>query len=222
MRANPADLVPGVTVGQPFYRRCDARWHPGASCAAFHVQDVPLCLLRCAQVYAPVHILPVLLFRFGHTLRHPWATTKSLASAVLASSAFLTTYVTVVKLTVCALRTTRHTDAPWHAAVAGALSALGLGFENEKRVSELMLYCAPKAVDVLWQLLERRGLVTRVRFGEGFLFACAAAILLSLDRTDFRPTYARLLDFLFGAEQYQFHTDPADRRIPAQQTDGEM
>jgi len=219
-QAPPRALLPGVPCGPPFHRRCDEVFHPGQSCAVYHTAGIPALALRCARLYAPVHLVPLVLFRWRSLLQDPAGTAVRAGTAIGRSTAFLTGYVAIVKGLLCAQRTARRSDAWWQASAAGVLSGLALSFEAPKRASELMLYCLPKAVDVAFQLLERRGLVSRVPLGNVVMFSVAMAIVLALDRSDFRPAYSSLLGLLFGEDQSTFNSDPvasgaAPLRVPA-------
>jgi hypothetical protein len=83
----------------------------------------------------------------------------------------------------------------------GPAAALGLFFESPKRNSELMLYCAIRGLDVVWQLLERDGWVMRLPHGDVALFCASMAVLLSTPRSDFKPTYRTVVNFLFGTNK---------------------
>lgn len=207
-QAPPRALLPGVACGPPFFRRCDEVYHPGESCAVAHARDLPALVGRCLRLYAPVHLVPLLLFRARAAIADPLSTSIRAATAIARSTAFLTTYVSVVKASLCLERNVRTADSWWQASLAGVLSGLALSFEAPKRASELMLYCLPKGLDVGFQLLERRGLVKRMPYGSVVMFSAAMAIVLALDRSDFRPAYASLLGLLFGHDQSTFNSDP--------------
>lgn len=211
-QASPSALLPGVMAGPTFFRRCDEVWHPGKSCLRAHLEDVPALMLRCVRLYAPVHTIPVVLFRWRDLLSQPVDSVVRVVKSVAQSSLFLSAYVTMVKSTLCALRNLRHEDAAWHAAAAGLISGSALLFEQGKRASELMLYCMPKGIEVAFQLLERAGLVVRVQGGDVIMFCAAMGVILALDREDFRPAYAAFLNILFGTDQARFHQPP---RSPA-------
>lgn len=204
----PRSVLPGVRAGPPFWRTCQEAYHPGRSCAVYHTSELPALAAQCVRLYAPVHLVPLLLFRWKAFVKEPLVSARRAALAIGRSVAFLTGYVTIVKAGLCLQRVERRRDAWWQAALVGTLAGLSLRFEAPKRASELMLYCLPKGIDVAFQLLERRGLVQRVPYGNALMFAAAMAIVLALDRSDFRPTYAGLLDMLFGADQATFHADP--------------
>jgi len=145
--------------------------------------------------------------------------------AIARSTGFLTLYVTTIKLTMCALRQARGMDQAWHCIVAAMMSGLPLLLESDKRVSELMLYCMPKGIEVAFQLLERKGIVSRMPMGDVVMFAVALGLALGLNRSDFKGANAHLLDFLFGADQGRYYVDadpsedapkPASAIVPPQ------
>ncbi len=53
------------------FRPCDLRYHPGQSCTRFFVTSLPSLVLRLVKMYAPVHFLPLLLFRFKKVVNDP-------------------------------------------------------------------------------------------------------------------------------------------------------
>lgn len=73
-----------------------------------------------------------------------------------------------------------------------------LFLENRKRRSELMLYCLIRALDIVWQLLKRRGLVRYVKYSEVALFSLSLGAIMSSPPEHFKPTYLRILRFVFG------------------------
>ncbi|RLN70513.1 hypothetical protein BBJ28_00014384 [Nothophytophthora sp. Chile5] len=75
-----------------------------------------------------------------------------------------------------------------------------LFFEHSKRRFELMLYCFPRALDIVWQLLKRRGLVRYVQHSEVVLFCLSMALIMSSPAQHFKPTYLRILRFIFGGD----------------------
>lgn len=115
-------------------------------------------------------------------------------------------------------------DPWWAGPVAGLASTPGLFFENSHRISELMLYCMPKLLHILFvvcsttvalvcgcpfsgmsstppslvQLAARRGLAIRLPGGNVLIFALAMAALMLVDKQDHSSGHAALLRFLFG------------------------
>jgi hypothetical protein len=193
------ECLPGVVVGPRTYHRCDQLWHPGRSCVRAHTEDIPATFLRSVQIYAPIHLLPLLLFRGQQMLHTPGESALRVAKALTGSSLFLTSYITLVKTVICFLRTHSARDEWWHASLAGVVASAGLVFEDDKRASELMLFVLPKSIEILWQIAERNNVVRRFPGGDVLLFALALATALAVDRKDFRPMYARVLDFLVGS-----------------------
>lgn len=71
-------------------------------------------------------------------------------------------------------------------------------FEDPKRRFELMLYCVPHAMEIVWKVLKRRGLVRYVKHSEVALFCVSMAMIMSSPPQYFKPTYLRILRFVFG------------------------
>jgi hypothetical protein len=130
---------------------------------------------------------------------------------------------TLVKLVVCTFRNMFHRDFAFTSLIAGVRSlqlalflshtpysraptlrqmstGASLLFEHPKRRFELMLYCAPRAMDIVWRLLVRRGLARYVKHSEVALFCLSLALIMSSPAEHFKPTYLRILRFIFGRQ----------------------
>lgn len=159
-----------------------------------------LGLVRSMQIYFPVHFLPAILFRFQELKKTPLVTIARTSYAVLCSSAFLTSHQTIVKLVICTARNVFHRDSIAALLVAGVATSGALYFEHTKRRFELMLYCFPRALTIVWELLKRRGLVRYVKHSEVLLFCLSMSLIMSRPAFCFKPTYLRMLRFTFGED----------------------
>lgn len=183
------------------WRPCGPPWHEGR-CLTAHTLEVPSRMVACGKMYLPVHALPLLLFRWRTLTKEPLSFATSVGTGTLKSAAFLSGYIWCLKTAVCLFRNVRGVDSWWHPA-AGALATFApLHFEKESRVSELMLYCIPHSLRVVWGALEQRGLVRNWgALGPVVIFCMASALVMSTERRDWKPTYARMLSFMFGREE---------------------
>ncbi|KAH7479145.1 hypothetical protein PRIC1_009303 [Phytophthora ramorum] len=186
--------------GQPIpFRLCQPHYHM-ESCVTHAIKEWVNGLGRSMQIYLPVHFLPAMIFRFQQLQGAPVSTTARISYAALCSSAFLTSYQTVVKLVICTARNAFHRDFAASSLVAGVATGGALFFEHSKRRFELMLYCFPRALDIVWQLLRRRGLVRYVKHSEVVLFCLSMSLIMSSPAQHFKPTYLRILRFIFGRD----------------------
>ncbi|DBA03236.1 TPA: hypothetical protein N0F65_011595 [Lagenidium giganteum] len=184
--------------GKPLpFRICQPHYHM-ESCVTHGAKEWVNGLGRSLQIYLPVHFLPALIFRFNQLKNAPLTSTAKVSYAALCSSAFLTSYQTTGKLALCVLRNTMQRDSPIQGLFAGAMAGTSLFFEDPKRRLELMLYCFPRALDVVWKVLQRRRLVRYVRHSEVVLFCMSMAIIMSRPSQHFKPTYLRIIRFIFG------------------------
>ncbi|GLD91684.1 hypothetical protein PINS_up000217 [Pythium insidiosum] len=193
-------IRPGWKEGAPDdlpFRRCQPHYHM-ESCVTHALKEWVGGLGRALQIYLPVHFLPALIFKFKQVQVTPVAMSAKIAYAALCSSAFLTSYQTSVQLVVCTLRNALQKDYVFQAWLGGIISGGSLFFEDPKRRFELMLYCVPRAIDIIWQLLKRRGLVRYVRHSEIVLFCLSMSVIMSRPPEYFKPTYLRIIRFFFG------------------------
>ncbi|CEG47489.1 Uncharacterized conserved protein [Plasmopara halstedii] len=139
------------------FRLCQPHLHT-ESCITHAVKNWFHGFGRSMQIYLPVHFLPAILLRYQQMKRAPVATIARTSYAALRSSAFLTSHQTVVKLVICTARKAFHKDFIATSLVAGVATSGALYFEHTKRRFELMLYCFPRALEIVWRLLKRHGL----------------------------------------------------------------
>ncbi|CAI5733427.1 unnamed protein product [Peronospora destructor] len=179
------------------FRRCQPHYHM-ESCVAHAIKEWINGLGRSMQIYLPVHFLPAMFFRFQQLQGAPVSTIARIFYAALCSSSFLTSYQTVAKLVICTARNAFHRDYAATSLAAGVATGGALLFEHTKRRFELMLYCFPRALDIVWQLLKRRGVLRYVKHSEVALFCLSMSLIMSSPARYFKPTYLRILRFIFG------------------------
>jgi hypothetical protein len=185
------------------FRRCQPHFHM-ESCTTHAIKEWFLGFGRAIQIYLPVHFLPAILFRFHKIRQSPIVSSAKISYAALCSSAFLTSYQTIVKLAICAPRNLLQKDHHLQYWIAGLISGLSLFFEDPKRRFELMLYCFPRALEILWQLLVSRkkpllaNKIQTILHGEILLFSLSLGLIMSSPTEHFKPTYLKVLRFVFG------------------------
>ncbi len=183
---------------------CSTGYHQG-SCAHHVSTDWVYGLLRAFKIYLPVHLIPLLAFRFKRLLKDPVNTSIRTGKGILLSCMFLSSYVALVKGSQCFLRNLRQVDAGWHALVSGLLTGLACYFEQPSRVSELMLYCVPRGISATFKYFENQGKVHPIPYGEVALFSLAMALIMSRSKADFKPTYYNLLCYFLDTDNGESH-----------------
>lgn len=194
------------------YRRCDTVWHSSRPCAFAHTHDSGPVAARCLKVYAPVHLIPLLLFKRKQLLDSPVVALAKAGRGIALSTGFLTSFVWMVKTALCTLRTTRMRDDRWQPLVAGFLSFPSLMLESRQRASELMLYCVTKGLRVAFSLAELRGAVRRLPHSEVLLFSIAMALMMLTDRRDLKSMWSSGLRFIVGDDKTSVADIPAIMR----------
>uniref|UniRef100_K3W754 Transmembrane protein 135 N-terminal domain-containing protein n=1 Tax=Globisporangium ultimum (strain ATCC 200006 / CBS 805.95 / DAOM BR144) TaxID=431595 RepID=K3W754_GLOUD len=190
------DVVDANGVPIPF-RACQPHYH-AESCIGHSAKEWVGGIGRTARVYFPVHFLPALIFKLQQLRASPVASVTTLTLAALRSCVFLTSYQTVVKLVMCAIRNTWHRDFHMTGWSSGFIAGWTLLLESPKRRSELTLYCGLRGMEIVWRLLKLKGLVRYVQHSEVALFSLSMALIMSSPPAHVKPTYLRLLRFLFG------------------------
>jgi len=62
--------------------------------------------------------------------------------------------------------------------LAGIISAFSIFIEKDDKRTDLALYCLPRAIDSLFQVLVKNQRIRGVKYGEGFLFSFSLAIIM--------------------------------------------
>mmetsp|Transcript_3964 Transcript_3964/g.4451 ORF Transcript_3964/g.4451 Transcript_3964/m.4451 type:complete len:452 (+) Transcript_3964:135-1490(+) len=192
------DRLAAVAKGEdaPFCN-CSVGYHEGP-CPHYIFKDWFLGLGRAGRIYLPVHLIPMIIFRYNSLLSDPSSTLLHTFKAFVSSCMFLTSYQSIVKGNCCFWRNLLQRDEWWQGCLSGFLTSFATSFERKSRVSELMLYCWPRALESTWKLLLKRGMVRNIPNGEVVLFAFAATNLMSIERQDFKDTYHKALCYLVG------------------------
>lgn len=181
------------------FRRCSHGYHEGP-CTPYCIMDWFGGLLRAAKIYLPVHLLPLVLFRYKSLINDPKDQLLHSAKGFISSCMFLSTYVFCVKSSQCFLRNARQRDSGWHALISGMLTGLATYFETKSRVSELMLYCVPRGMEATWNYMEINGMVKSIKNFEAVFFCIAMAVLTSSSKADYKLTYFQGLGYLMGSK----------------------
>ena len=110
---------------------------PRTSCAGF---------LRALPLYAPVHLVPLLLFSSQRLLRRPLQSLGGSAFSIARSSAFLSTYCTMGWVGLCSWANLHRLFpavvplSEFQAVAAGVLCGVAVLLEKRSRRIELALY----------------------------------------------------------------------------------
>ena len=181
------------------FRQCQEGYHIGETCVRHGTLDWFKGIGRAAKIYIPVHLVPLILFNSRRLAKDPVGQAVRLGKAVAMSSAFLSTYVFCVKMTQCTLRNANKFDHGWHALLGGLTTGLATYFERPGRVSELMLFCAPKGLTAAWKYFsDEVGIISAVPNGEVPLFCLASALFMSASSKDVKASYMSAMRLLMG------------------------
>ncbi|KAF0852685.1 mitochondrial transmembrane protein TMEM135_A [Andalucia godoyi] len=147
------------------------------------------------KLYAPIHFVPTLLFRFRKL--SPKGLLHCL-KATIRSASFLSTFVSLFCYVLCKIRGLRNKDDQWQALIAGFLCAQSVEIERASRRSELAVYCIPRFLELVYRFL-------RLPVVPGYsilIFAMGLAVIMTLfhnaDPDAIKSTYASVLKWVFG------------------------
>ena len=186
------------SIGAPYAHGCEnekdlypcSMGHRGYGCTEFWFARVRDCFLGGAKFYTVIHALP-LLFKLRTLLASGVSFTGYRVLRMLLhicrSAAFVAAYNGIGIGILCRARAVLGYDSAAQTVFAGTASGLSLLFEDASRRKEMVLYCVPRALDVLYrtyvlpvfdpELLRARGAL----FLHAIAFALTAYIFQSKD-----------------------------------------
>lgn len=147
---------PQVICAQvPFETNCEGLLHPGHSCVTAHVFDLYGAFFRAAKIYLPVHFVAPLIFSPARVIKDfgPYLLKASLRT--LQSIAFISAYQFNEKMGICWGRWLLG-DTDLVPILSGWCSGFSIILEHPSRRTELILYCLPKAIESLVNLLPKK------------------------------------------------------------------
>ncbi|MES1913462.1 MAG: hypothetical protein MHM6MM_005665 [Cercozoa sp. M6MM] len=159
---------------------CSPLFHEDPSCWRYNTTEWTRGFARGARVYLPLQLIRLIVRLVSRSGSVADAVTSTLRGTVR-SSAFVATYVVVMKSSQCALRHATGRDTWWTASLGGLLTAFSLALDQPTRQRELTLFCLPRALETLQVLFPRLACVFqyrpwRQRTNLDGLTACQASI----------------------------------------------
>ena len=160
------------------------------SCRVVHPEDPHSCFgnvtrrwwngfLPSVAIYTPVHLLPVLILNARTFLRSPLTTLLRVGGKILQSASFLSTFIGLIWLMVCAFRTSPFRGSREY--VGPLLGCFACGFsvfiERKSRRIELALKVLPDAMISVWRRGVGAGVVRDLPYADAFIFSFALSIL---------------------------------------------
>jgi hypothetical protein len=130
------------------YSDCEG-YHPfPKNCLKGNLYTIPTNLFSILQTYGIVHTVPILI-NFQRALESPQSTLINYCTNVGRSTAFLLSYVTVVRAIPCFSRYFFGGHSPQVTVGTWGLCGLFLLLEKSSRRTEFVLYCMAKAIDMM-------------------------------------------------------------------------
>eukprot|EP01095_Lingulamoeba_sp_RSL-Kostka_P017962 TRINITY_DN9632_c0_g1_i1.p1 TRINITY_DN9632_c0_g1~~TRINITY_DN9632_c0_g1_i1.p1 ORF type:complete len:227 (+),score=30.26 TRINITY_DN9632_c0_g1_i1:52-732(+) len=153
-----------------------------SNCALRHFQCFCVLFYKGLWMYTPLNILPGLLmkrqklFKNKATFRKFYI--KSLNNS-LRSAGFLSIYVTIFASTICLLRNMLKQDHWIFSNIGGFICAWSILLEHRARRPELVIYCIPRTIEIIWQGVKKRDILKPIKYFEVAIFCLAMGIMMS-------------------------------------------
>ncbi|XP_045198848.2 uncharacterized protein LOC123553172 [Mercenaria mercenaria] len=161
--------------GTKFLTCAEAGLHE-QSCTYHAFKDFLQSLPPFAKLYLPIHMAPIIFFRYKQFLKRPKRSLTSLLKNIVFSTAFLATMVMLAKYGICLLRNFQFREpplSPWIPAMAGFVAGLGVLFERENRRRELSLFLIPHTLYAVYLWAKEYGIIRHIPHSSLFMYAIA-------------------------------------------------
>lgn len=147
------------------------------------------------KIYAPVHLLPLLLFRYRKLAKAPGPTLQHLLASILRSSSFLSTFVVIIFFWICMIRKISKSESSFGTFLGCFTCGFSIFLERKSRRREMCLYVIHKAIESIWAKHLNN---LSIRGGATALFSISMGYLLSAYRHEpraVRPAARGLIGF---------------------------
>jgi hypothetical protein len=177
--------------------------HPGVECNEFALYYSWNCLPVALKFYAPIHILPMLIFKRKQLLSDPVPVLLKTLKATCKSSAFICVYQFTLIRTICLLNHYYKAHRISTVVISAILASLSLLIEEKSRRLELALYLVPHCGRSIYNALKERGLFneSQRRYLITIVFSISSAILMYLYQNRkqvLKPSLTSLLNQILG------------------------
>jgi len=176
-------------------------YHPGHTC----LEEAGKRWLKVAKntyrYYLPIHLIPFLLFKLKHLKKNPKATISKALLHYVKSICFMSTYIAILKYTLCAAKNVRGRIDEFNATTGAFLAAWSVLFESETRRVEIALFIMTRFFETLWNYLKHRGYVKAVWSGENIVFGIAMGIIAYFyhcEENAIKPSYLAVFKRFWG------------------------
>ncbi|KAF9353947.1 hypothetical protein BGX34_011290 [Mortierella sp. NVP85] len=195
---NIATLIPSNIHHD--YQLC-ALLHPLTPCTGHAMDVITGEFGRAAKMYGTLNLIVTLVFHHKKLASNPNEVVHRYIKSTLRSCLFLTVYVFNAFYTPCVLRRILKKESLFIYIFNGILSGLAVLIEAPGRQMELALYCLPRALETVWNMMLKRGMVRNIRNGDVMLFSASMGVLMTLYQNDpsvINKHYLTVLTRVFG------------------------
>ncbi|KAF9946965.1 hypothetical protein BGZ65_009250, partial [Modicella reniformis] len=175
--------------------------HPLTPCTGHALDVITGEFGRAAKMYGTLNFIVTLVFQHKRLLNNPKEVAYRYVQSTLRSCLFLTVYVLGAFSTPCVLRRILRKESLFIYLFNGILSGLSVLIEAPGRQMELALYCLPRALETVWNMMLKRGMVRNIRNGDVMLFSASMGVLMTLYQNDpsvINKHYLTVLTRVFG------------------------
>jgi len=158
-------------------------------------------IIQSLAIYAPVHLIPLILFKPKKLIESPWEMLIRLIKASTRSALFLGTFVGLVWAGVVFGRLVTGTDSSLGPGSGSLICGLSILLEKKSRRPELTMYVLPRAIHATWLRLTATYKLKTMTHGEVLIFAMAGAIAMyfyEANPTTIRSSIRSLMQSYFG------------------------
>ena len=174
--------------------------HAG-SCEQEAIKKFIKVMGMCVKFYAPLHTLPVIIFKRKQLISDPVRMISKTLIGILRSCLFIGVYVASFWYAFCKIAHIRKKTDGFTVILASFICSFSLFFEPGHRRIEIALFLVPRFFEQLWYTLLKRNMVGSVKNIEVFIFAVGLSILMYCfenEPRNIKNSYLSLLNKFFG------------------------
>jgi hypothetical protein len=155
-----------------------SQFHEG-SCEMHALKRLLLIFPKGLKVYGPVHLIPLLIFKFKQLRTAPKETLLKFLVGLLRSIGFVSCYMSLEKVAECYAAYFFQGYRFMNPVVVSLVATHAVYVETPHRRKELSLYMLPRALETLWNIAKTANYVKPLPYGEVGLFMLGLGLLLS-------------------------------------------
>jgi hypothetical protein len=134
-------------------------------------------MMDAVPLYTPVHLIPLLCFRFRALMRDPWGGLTRVVTNIVQSSSFLASFITLAWAPILLLRKTLRKDTSIGIGMGCLACGMSIYAERSSRRRELAMFVFPRVLEIWYEYLVRKKWIRPVSNGSVWIFSLSIGLI---------------------------------------------